>query len=252
MKETNSNNELTMSLELWPFHLDLEKRYPLSQVVSRMIHVSGEHATHFGFGIDRLMEHGVTWVLSRMSINFIRPITVSHPLVISTGVDEWSGLTTNRVIRLSQDDIPVAECMTKWVAIDLERRMPIPIDKVLTDPSLRSKYPGVKLPEISKRLWGMEIQELLQPAFEHLVRYSDLDINRHVNTSAWISLAMDAIPVDWLSQHVIKSAHLRFVKEGRAGDLLQIWTYHTPEAEYLEVKCEDATYFQLHIEWADC
>lgn len=251
MKVTNSNHELTMRLELWPFHLDLEKRYPLSQVVSRMIHVSGEHAAYYGFGIDCLMERGVTWVLSRMSIDFIRPITIDYPLVISTGVEDWSGLSTNRVIRLSQENIPVAECMTKWVAIDLERRMPIPIDDVLKDPSLRSSYEAVKLPEISKRLWGIEVQERLEPAFEHLVRYSDLDMNCHVNTSVWISLAMDSIPIDWLRKHVIKSAHLRFVKEGRAGDLLHIWRYHTTKTEYLEVKCEDATYFQLMIEWAN-
>lgn len=251
MMQANSNNELTMQLELWPFHLDLEQRYPLSQLASRMIHVSGEHATYYGFGIQKLMEHGVTWVLSRMTIDFLKPITIAHPLVISTGVQSWSGLTTDRVIRLSQNGIPVAEALSKWVAIDLKRRMPIPIEKILTDESLRSDYSNVDLPEMTKRLWSMEIQEQLKPNYEHIVRYSDLDLNCHVNTSVWISLAMDAIPIDWLRIHSMKRAHLRFIKEAREGDQLTIERYHTPEAEYLQVTCEEASYFQLLIEWAE-
>lgn len=251
MKErVNENNELTLQLELWPFHLDFDGRYPLNQLVTRMIHTAGNHAAYFGFGIHAMLERGMTWMLSRMTIDFSKPITISQPLTISTGIISWSGLTTSRAIRISQGSDSVAEAMSSWVAIDVRRRMPVPIEEVLKDHTMCSKYPGVLLPDVPKRLWGMEIQEKLTPTHQHIVRYSDLDINRHVNSSVWVSLAMDAIPLNWIRERTIKRAHLRFVKEARDGDILEVQRYCKDEIDYLQISCDDATYFQLMIEWS--
>ncbi|MBR8703609.1 acyl-[acyl-carrier-protein] thioesterase [Porphyromonas levii] len=242
-------HKLTIELELWPFHLDLRERYPLSQVVSRMIHVAGEHATHFGYGIGQLMEQGATWVLSRMSIQFFQPISIQEPLEISTGVTDWSGISTDRVITLSQGRGLVASSMTKWIAIDIKKRMPISIDKVLTDTSVRTAYPGLELPEVPRRLLGREETALLKTIYVHKVRYSDLDLNRHVNSSVWVSLAVDALPLERILQYRMTDVHLRFVKEGHYGDQLYVRHYSEGLTDYLQIEHDETTCFQLVIHW---
>lgn len=246
---TNRNNELELQLDIMPFYLDFEKQYPLSQIVSCMIHASGEHANYCGFGIESLMKRGISWVLSRMTIDFVKPVIVSRPLSIITGVSSWSGLGTNRVIRLAQDGMPVADANSKWVAIDMKKRMPVNIESILTDPAIRSDYTGVTFPEMPKRLWNIEVQERLEPIYKHVVRYSDLDLNCHVNTAVWISLAMDAIPIEKIRHNRVKRAHLRFIKEGRAGDELVIHTFQTADAVCVQINCDEASYFQLLVEW---
>lgn len=241
--------KLTIGLELWPFHLDLRERYPLSQVVSRMIHVAGEHATHFGYGIDHLMEHGATWVLSRMSIQFLQPISIHEPLQISTGVTDWSGISTDRVIVLEQGSGLVASCMTKWIAIDLKKRMPLPIDKILSDPTVKAEYPGFQLPEVPRRLLGREEAAQLKTIYVHKVRYSDLDLNRHVNSSVWVSLAIDALPLERILQYRMSEAHLRFVKEMHYGNELFVRYYSDGLTDYLQVEHDETACFQLVIHW---
>lgn len=242
-------HKLTIALELWPFHLDLRERYPLSQVVSRMIHVAGEHATHFGYGIGHLMELGATWVLSRMSIQFFQPISILEPLEITTGVIDWSGISTDRVIALFQSSGLVASSMTKWIAIDVKKRMPISIDKILADHSVRAKFPDLALPEVPRRLLGREETDQLKTIYVHKVRYSDLDLNRHVNSSVWVSLAMDALPLDRILQYRMAEAHLRFVKECRYGEELYIRYYSEELIDYVQVEHDESTCFQLVIRW---
>lgn len=242
-------HKLTLELELWPFHLDLRERYPLSQVVSRMIHVAGEHATHFGYGIGHLMEHGATWVLSRLSIQFHHPISINKPLEITTGVTDWAGISTDRVISLSQGNDLVATSMTKWIAIDIKKRMPIAIDKVLTDPKVKVDFSDLKLPEVPRRLLGREETAQLKTIYVHKVRYSDLDLNRHVNSSVWVSLAVDALPLERMLNYQMKEAHLRFVKECRYGDELYIRRHTDGLTDYLQVEHDESTCFQLVIHW---
>ena len=244
--ETISDHKLSMQLELWPFHLDLRGRYPLSQLVSRMIHVAGEHATHFGYGIDHLMAHGASWVLSRMSIRFFHPIGVD-PLTITTGVTDWVGISTDRVITLEQGGRLVASAFTKWIGIDIRKRMPLPIDTLLTDRSVRSSFPDLELPEIPRRLMDREMTAKLRSVYFHKVRYSDLDINRHVNSSVWISLAMDALPIAHIIEEEMAEAHLRFVKEARLGNELLVKHYSEGPVDYVQIEHEEAVCFQLMI-----
>lgn len=240
------DHKLAMRLELWPFHLDLRQRYPLSQLVSRMIHVSGEHATYSGYGIEHLMAHGASWVLSRMSIQFMHPIGV-EPLTINTGVTDWAGISTDRVITLTQCDRLVAVANTKWIGIDVKRRLPLPIDTILTDPSVKATFDNLELPEIPKRLIERTIADKLQEVYTHQVRYSDLDINRHVNSSVWVALAMDALPLAHIVEEEMAEAHIRFVKEARLGDLLTIKHYSEGQHDYVQIEQAEAVCFQLMI-----
>lgn len=241
-----SEHKLALQLELWPFHLDLRKRYPLSQLVSRMIHVAGEHATHFGYGIDHLMAHGASWVLSRMSIRFTHPIGV-EPLTITTGVTGWSGISTDRIITLQQRGELVATAFTKWIAIDVEKRLPLPIDTILNDHAIKATFPDLDLPEIPRRLIERSITDSLQTVYCHKVRYSDLDINRHVNSSVWIALAMDALPLEHIVDEEMAEAHIRFVKEARLGDELTVKHYAEGAFDYVQIDQAEAVCFQLMI-----
>lgn len=238
-----------MELGLWPFHLDFTGQYPLSQVVSRMVHVAGEHATHFGFGIKELHQKGITWMLSRLSIRFLAPITEDEPLEISTGMSDASGLTAKRVIRLAQRGKPVAESLSLWVAIDIDRRKPLPIEEILTDPSLQADFSHVLLPEIPRKVIEKTIEQRLEKQYEHTVRYSDLDINRHVNAAVWVSLAMDSLPIERFEQNRLKEAHLRFAKEALLGDKLDIKQSSEGTTDYMQIERQGDGLFQLQAKW---
>ena len=125
--------------------------------------------------------------------------------------------------------------------------MPLPIDTLLTDRTLRSTFADLELPEIPRRLLDRETTAKLRSVYFHKVRYSDLDINRHVNSSVWVSLAMDALPVSHIIEEELVETHLRFVKEARLGDELLVKHYSEGLIDYVQIEHEDAVCFQLMI-----
>lgn len=234
------------------FNLDFKGEYPLGRLVSQLIHVAGEHATTYGFGIEKLISEGRTWVLSRLSIEMLSEIDVSEPLNVSTGILSYEGLSTERVLLFSQESVgEVGRALSRWVAIDLKSRRPIPISEVLDDSSLIVDFGELELPSIPRRLFLPEFEPTLHEVYSHQVRYSDLDINRHVNSAIWVQLAQDAIPVKELVDRRLKRAHLYFIHEGQEGDILQVERAAGACSDFMRIRREGVDCFQLLIEWQE-
>lgn len=240
----------TIRFELWPFHLDLNQDYPLAQVISRMIHVAGEHAGSNGFGIKDLNKSGYTWVLYRLSVEMDQPIKVGRPIDISTGVLNRDGMVTRRLFVISQGGQVVATGLSHWVAIDLSSRRPTPISNVITRDVCVRDIPPVNIPEVPRKL--VEGMETFVPSFDHQVRYSDLDMNKHVNTAVWVSLAMDCIGLEQFERSYVHRADLHFVNEAFWGDTLTVEHCATAEGDKMRVKGSDGKEcFVLSLKWND-
>lgn len=241
----------TTRFELWPFHLDMTGCYPLAQIASRMIHTAGQHADYKRFGIKDLNLNGYTWVLHRLSVSLPEPVKIGVPLDISTGVLNRDGMVTRRIFVLSQGDRVIGTGMSHWVAIDVERRRPVPIATVLTDGRSLTPHPDMLLPEIPKRIIDPEEEDSFSPAFDHTVRYSDLDLNRHVNTAVWIAMAMDAIPIERHSTRFVRHADLHFVAEGLYGRLLKVYHLAHGGRDKVRIKGDEdgKDAFVLALDW---
>ncbi|MDO4771288.1 acyl-[acyl-carrier-protein] thioesterase [Porphyromonas sp.] len=238
----------TIRFELWPFHLDLNNDYPLAQIISRMIHVAGVHADSREFGIRDLNKNGYTWVLHRLSVKFDRRIKVGHPIDISTGILNRDGVVTQRIFIITQGGEVIATGMSHWVAIDLKSRRPTPISNVIThDVCIREK-PLVDFPIVPRKL--IEGDEIFTKAIDHIVRYSDLDLNKHVNTSVWVSVAMNSLDLDRFTNHYVAQADLHFVNEAFWGDTLEIEHHGDGLCDKMRVRgAEGKDCFILSLQW---
>lgn len=238
----------TIRFELWPFHLDLHQDYPLAQIISRMIHVAGVHADTNGFGIRDLNKNGYTWVLHRLSVELDQPIKVGHPIDISTGILNRDGMITRRLFVITQGGHVVATGLSHWVAIDLSSRRPVPIANVITQDICVRNVPTLTFPEVPRKI--IEGSETFVPAFDHQVRYSDLDMNKHVNTAVWVSLAMDSIDLGQFERGYIYRADLHFVSEAFWGDTLTIEHCGGDDGDKMRVKGgEGKECFVLSLKW---
>lgn len=238
----------TIRFELWPFHLDLNQDYPLAQIISRMIHVAGVHADSNGFGISDLNKCGYTWVLHRLSVELTQPIKVGHPIDISTGILNRDGMVTRRIFVITQNGEVVGTGMSNWVPIDLSTRRPTPISTVITEDVCVRVVPPVDLPDVPRKL--VDGSETFAPAFDHKVRYSDLDLNKHVNTAVWVSLAMDSIDLGHFAQGYVHRADLHFVNEAFWGECLTVEHHGEVDGEKMRIKGENGKEcFVLSLKW---
>ncbi len=172
------------------------------------------HANKFRFGYHDMRKENVYWVLSRFHI-------IMH---------EYPSMD-DRI--LSADDKLLTTATTAWLILDGNTGRP---KKMPENNSLHSFHiddlhaiepvPD-KLPKITE-------PDRHRPVF---ARYSDLDINKHVNAVKYIEWVQDCYPQEIYEKQNVKEFQINYQSETRYGEEVQIRIRNasrTDPFEYLE------------------
>ena len=184
-------------------------------------------AQGLGFGYDDLHVHHVAWVLSRMHFHFENPPKWRDNVTLYTWHKGADGLFYLRDFFLQDaDGNRLVTCTSSWVVIDERtRRLVRPEelqDKLSTgdvDDAIAERAPKVVMPR------GAEPE----PAGEHTVVYSDVDIIGHTNNARYMVWAMDSIDYETASACRVKDVYINFNKETTPGTSVQLYRLKTEE-----------------------
>ena len=184
-------------------------------------------AQELGFGYDDLHIHHVAWVLSRMHFHFENPPKWRDDVTLYTWHKGADGLFYLRDFFLQDPDgNRLVTCTSSWVVIDERtRRLVRPEelqDKLSTggvDDAIAERAPKVAMPR------GVEPE----PAGEHTVVYSDVDIIGHTNNARYMVWAMDCIDYETVSGRRVRDAYINFNKETTPGTTVQLFRLQAEE-----------------------
>ena len=174
-------------------------------------------AEALGFGYDSLHIHHTAWVLARMHVRFLRPVRWHDDITLCTWHKGASGLFYLRDFQLlnAEGDIAVA-ATTSWVVMDERTRRlvrPEDLQHLLqveqADNAIAEPAPKITLPKE------------MEPAGEHIVTASEIDINRHTNNARYVAWAVDSLPPDDAVRPV-KEFCINFNKETKEGECVQL------------------------------
>jgi acyl-ACP thioesterase len=88
-------------------------------------------------------------------------------------------------------------------------------------------------------------------ALEHVVAYSDVDMNAHANNAMYMQWAMDAVDYEIASTKAVKEITVNFNRETKAGDVVAIYRACVQKEDglhvYVEGKVEGASSFCIEI-----
>ena len=169
----------------------------------------------------------VAWVLSRMHFHFGNPPKWRDDVTLYTWHKGADGLFYLRDFFLQDaDGNRLVTCTSSWVVIDERtRRLVRPEelqDKLSTgdvDDAIAERAPKVVMPR------GAEPE----PAGEHTVVYSDVDIIGHTNNARYMVWAMDSIDYETASACRVKDVYINFNKETTPGTSVQLYRLKTEE-----------------------
>ncbi|GAB4317736.1 MAG: thioesterase [Candidatus Sumerlaeia bacterium] len=198
------------------FESDAGERLTVPALCNYFQEAASCHAFELGLDVQRLIaDHRITWVLSRFHMQVYRRPAWRERVCVETWPSDYSRLLARREFRLLNDrgDL-LAAATSSWVLIDLERRRPIrlpryvieklppPAERAMEEPT--GSVPGAKTGGAGRR--------------EFSVRFSDLDINRHVNHVAYISWAVETTPVELQRQGELRELSAEFLDEAHLGE----------------------------------
>ena len=208
---------------------------------------AGQHAVYLGFGYDDLIATNTAWILSRVHIRFVDTPMWKDDVVLSTWHKGLNRLFFVRDFRLTDKEGRTrVEATTSWLVMNLETR------RLVRDPQLRE---GSECLEdvIATPAGKVQMPKDVEPQlmFEHLVAYSDIDVNGHANNAMYMQWAMDAVDYDIASTRPVKEVTINFNHETKAGDVMALYKsiIKTEDGRrvYVEGKVGDTSAFCVEI-----
>lgn len=198
---------------------------PIPNIVWNIVNSAGKAAIKIGCGVERLIEQGISWVLLRLKLEFVRTPEANEPLEIETYISDFNRITTTRnfIIRDANGE-QIGVAISQWCLIDLEAR------RALDFTHLDNNYKQFvedrpRLLELSRRIpaVGSDADSKgIITEYTHLASQEDIDFNRHVNTMRYIDLMVEMLPAEQISARTEFCFDIQFLHETRLGELLTI------------------------------
>ncbi|MBP1595733.1 MAG: hypothetical protein H6Q05_1110 [Acidobacteria bacterium] len=202
------------------YDVDISSRLTIESLLKIFQEAAWNHAEHLGLGFSHLGKRNQVWVLSRMMLAVESYPEWGQPVVARTWPRGCKSLLALRDFELlDMQGRKLAGAASGWMIIDLQSRKPQRAEPFI--------QPIRTFPE--RRAVGAD-PEKITPDGEGSrpvilkVKYSDLDLNNHVNNAAYARWILDGYPVDFHRRHRVRRFHLNFLAEVNADDSVAIST----------------------------
>lgn len=226
----SENNKIgTYSFVAEPFHVDFTGRLTLGVLGNHLLNCAGFHATDRGFGIATLNEDNYTWVLSRLAIELEEMPYQYEKFSVQTWVENVYRLFTDRNFALlDKDGKKIGYARSVWAMINLNTRKPADllalhggsiVDYVCDEPCPIEKPSRIKVTSA-------------EPVATLTAKYSDIDINGHVNSIRYIEHILDLFPIEMYRTKRIRRFEMAYVTESYYGDELSFFMDDAGEDVY--------------------
>lgn len=216
--------------------VNAQREMPLSRLVTTLIDTATGHANIIGIGFDRMIREGISWVLSRLTIDIDAPVTVNRTYRMETWIESVSRLFSERGFEMTDAETghTVMRAHSTWMAVNMTTRRPGDLTPIFEGLDVISdrRYAGDK---------GGKLLPSHTPERESTYRFavSDIDVNRHVTTRRYIDLIVNMWPLDYYDTMRPSRFELAFKHEARYDEeAVVIAASHegSPEVNDVEIR----------------
>ncbi|MBR7154149.1 MAG: hypothetical protein IKD12_02430 [Paludibacteraceae bacterium] len=192
--------------------VDGRKKLRLFNLENYLLEVAGIVADELGFGIRVLHPKGLTWILTRLSVEMDELPTHCEKIRIETWIESNVHMLSTRDFRIYSGDKLIGRCKSVWAVLDLEKRE---IVNCFDNPIFEGAVDGEVLDMPRVRMTTIPEPTGCMP---HKIVYSDIDYNGHCNSCRYLQAMTDAYLPDYYGKRV--RLDINYSKEAMLGETL--------------------------------
>jgi len=211
--------QITRNINLCAFDSDFTGRWKPAGIMVRMQEIAEDHATALGCGRrDMVEETGMVWMLTRLHLEMQKYPTIAQDVLIKTWHAPAPRLIFPRYFSFSYPDgEPLGCASSDWILFNIHKRclmrpgalrVPYEADESLVAPTRPPQR--IREPE---NLRTVEIRR---------VRYSDTDMNIHMNNASYADWICDLFPTEWLASHMLAELDISFSAEASMDQEIEL------------------------------
>jgi acyl-ACP thioesterase len=213
-----------------PFHVDFSGRLTLGVLGNHLLNCAGFHATERGFGIATLNEDNYTWVLSRLAIELDGLPRQYEKFSVQTWVEAVYRLFTDRNFAITdKDGRKIGYARSVWAMINLNTRKPADLLSLNNGSICDYVCPEEPCPIDKPSRIKVTNRE---PEGSLIAKYSDIDINGHVNSIRYIEHILDLFPMERYKRQRIRRFEVAYVAESYYDDVLTFTMDEVSDGEF--------------------
>jgi len=196
------------------FEVDVRGKVRIRALCNYMMEAASNHTFARGTGIERMLSHNITWVISRLHLKINSYPHLGNIVFFETWPSKLDGKFAIREFRVTDKNKKVlASATSSWAVLDIKSRKLLYIPEFITksfqvneERILNDKFE--KLAELKRHS--------LEKKFK--VRFSDLDQNQHVNYVIYIDWITETVPDKILRDYILAELEISYRSECHYGD----------------------------------
>ena len=208
--------------------VDGQRKLRLFNLETYLLEVAGLVADELGFGIRALHPMGLTWILTRLSVEMYELPTHCERVRFETWIESNAHMLSTRNFRIYSGEKLIGQCKSVWAVLDLEKReivncFDLPIFANSVDGEV-IEMPRVRMTTIPEPTGSMP----------HKIVYSDIDYNGHCNSCRYLQAMTDAYLPDYYGKKI--RLDINYIKEAMLGEEMQIYYLVTDDGVQYQMK----------------
>ena len=217
--------------------VDGQRKLRLHNLENYLLEVAGKVADELGFGIRALHPRGLTWIITRVSLEMYELPTHCDKVRFETWIESNAHMLSTRDFRIYKlsaiSNQPsewklIGQCKSVWAILDLEKRE---IVNAFDDPIFEGCVDGevIDMPRV-------RMTTIPEPtgSVPHPIVYSDIDYNGHCNSCRYLQVMTDAYLPDYYGKKI--RLDINYSKEVMQGDELVTHYLITPDGVQYQQK----------------
>lgn len=230
----NTPHSFKLESEIFDYHCDKDTNLKPGYLLKFAEAVSTAQLIDLGLPYKRLFEEGVIFLMTRVSVKILRMPVSGEKITLVTAPREIKGARFFREVKiLDSSGTPLVFAVTNWFLANPHTRRVLKPDAFVHELKL-----------LPKAEWNTEIDPNLkfeiggQPVAKdsRKVRYSDLDINGHVNNSVYADIVFDALPRTALDRMQASEFVINYKNEAKPDEILELTTYAGEDGKTFSVE----------------
>ena len=205
--------------------------------------VGFHHIRALKLGQDELDKHNLLWVLVRMDVNIYRTPKLDEEILVTTHPGEKRSFIFPRYYQIyDKKGNLIINVSSLWALIDKDtRKVSIKPDMI----NIKGETSKVDMPQPEKVVGDSALL-----ADTRKVRYTDVDMNGHLNNTSYIEYILNIHDNDFYKSHRIKSIRINYDKEIKPTDIVNIYS-NGGVPEIIKGKVGDSNNFTAEIDYEE-
>ncbi len=208
----------TEQLRICSYDVDLTRRATSMCLCRYFLEAAWNHAEALGFGFSHLARQGKLWVLSRLALEVDRYPVWGSAVTLRTWPRGVKSVFALRDFEVADGaGTRLAAGSSAWLVLDAGSKRPQRPNRVLSGVAdLEGKAALGRDPE--KLADDENGEETLSAA----VRYTDIDVNGHVNSGRYVGWILESYPLGFHREHCVRVLEVNYLGETLEGEVLSV------------------------------